>query len=555
MSSAPDSLKPEPPKPATLRARLEASALDAMQTLARTLASPLGRTAYFLVVALLVTWPLLSTSGSLNSYRDEHPLVQYEEAARKTVLDFHQAPLWDPYYCGGIDGLGTPQSRFVSPTFLLTLIFGTLRAQALVAFLFFYLGLEGTFRYARSRGATHLGAGLAAPMFALSGFFAVATALGWYQFFGFELLPWAAYGLRRAMRGERKGVAIVALSLAWIVGFGGTYPAPMAALWLAFELADEIVHARLPAKKEGEGAVTDWPRTKRSILMTAVCAVFALGVAAIRLWPIAYTLSVAPRITAPAQPRPLPVPPRATVAFEDVTFAYPTRPGAPVVDGLSLRVGKGERVAVVGPSGAGKSTLVQLILRFYDPQAGRILVDDIPLRDIDPTELRRRMAFVPQDGTLFAANARDNLRYGNWQASDEQIWEAAEHANAAEFLKKLPEGLDTFLGEGGARLSGGQRQRVAIARALLRDAPILLLDEATSALDAESERLVQQALERLMDSRTTLVIAHRLATVRSAKRIIVMDEGRIVEEGAHAALMARSGLYARLASLQFSEAA
>ncbi|MBO9498166.1 MAG: ATP-binding cassette domain-containing protein [Novosphingobium sp.] len=266
-------------------------------------------------------------------------------------------------------------------------------------------------------------------------------------------------------------------------------------------------------------------------------------------------LNEKPSIAAPARPTELPVPPRGSLAFQNVTFRYPTRLDVAAVEDFSLLVEPGETVAIVGPSGAGKSTLFQLAERFYDPQAGTIRLDGVPLTSADPAEIRRRMAFVPQDGTLFAANARDNLRYGNWQASDEQIWEAAEHANAAEFLKKLPEGLDTFLGEGGARLSGGQRQRVAIARALLRDAPILLLDEATSALDAESERLVQDALDRLMAERTTLVIAHRLATVRAADRIVVMDGGKIVEQGTHAELTKMGGLYARLASLQFDDKA
>ena len=210
---------------------------------------------------------------------------------------------------------------------------------------------------------------------------------------------------------------------------------------------------------------------------------------------------------------------------------------------------------MVGPSGAGKSTLFQLLQRFYDPEAGEIRIDGVAIPKADPSDVRARMAMVPQETVIFAASARDNLRYGNWDASDNAIWAAAEAANAAEFLRELPDGLDTFLGEGGARLSGGQRQRLAIARALLRDAPILLLDEATSALDAESEKLVQDALERLMEGRTTLVIAHRLATVRAAGRIIVMDGGRIVETGSHAELVAQGGLYARLAALQFSEAA
>lgn len=260
-------------------------------------------------------------------------------------------------------------------------------------------------------------------------------------------------------------------------------------------------------------------------------------------------------IKAPANPAPLPQPPLGSLAFEHVTFRYPTRPEVAALQDFSLEVARGETVAVVGPSGAGKSTLFQLIQRFYDPAQGIVRVDGVALPDADPADIRERIAMVPQETVIFGASARDNLRYGRWDATDDELWAAAEAANAAEFLTKLPERLDTFLGEGGARLSGGQRQRVAIARALLRDAPILLLDEATSALDAESERLVQQALERLMATRTTLVIAHRLATVRAAKRIIVMDEGRIIESGTHAGLIGQNGLYARLASLQFSEAA
>jgi ATP-binding cassette subfamily B protein len=265
-------------------------------------------------------------------------------------------------------------------------------------------------------------------------------------------------------------------------------------------------------------------------------------------------LNEQPEIRAPENPQPLPVPPRGSLAFQNVTFRYPTRPEVAAVKDFTLTVEPGETVAIVGPSGAGKSTLFQLAERFYDPQAGTVRIDGVPLTSADPAEVRRRIAFVPQEAVLFAANARDNLRYGQWEASDEAIWEAARAANAETFLRALPDGLDTFLGEGGARLSGGQRQRVAIARALLRDAPVLLLDEATSALDAESERLVQQALERLMEDRTTLVIAHRLATVRSADRIVVMEDGRIVEQGTHADLTAGGGLYARLASLQFNDA-
>ncbi|UZK66086.1 ABC transporter transmembrane domain-containing protein [Sphingomonas sp. M1-B02] len=270
---------------------------------------------------------------------------------------------------------------------------------------------------------------------------------------------------------------------------------------------------------------------------------------------LAELLAQEPDIAAPANPLPLPQPARGALSFDQVTFRYPSRPEVSALHQFSLDVQPGETVAVVGPSGAGKSTLFQLLQRFYDPEAGDIRVDGVRLPEADPAEIRARMAIVPQETVIFAASARDNLRYGAWDASDEQLWAAADAANASEFLRGLPQGLDTFLGEGGARLSGGQRQRVAIARALLRDAPILLLDEATSALDAESERLVQDALERLMQHRTTLVIAHRLATVRAAGRIIVMDEGRIVESGTHAELVTKGGLYARLAALQFNEAA
>ncbi|KQM27885.1 MULTISPECIES: ABC transporter transmembrane domain-containing protein [unclassified Sphingomonas] len=269
---------------------------------------------------------------------------------------------------------------------------------------------------------------------------------------------------------------------------------------------------------------------------------------------LADLLAQRPTIAAPANPVALPDPARGAVAFDGVTFHYPTRPEVAALSDFTLAVTPGETVAVVGPSGAGKSTLFQLIQRFYDPEAGHIAVDGVDVRDADPAVVRARIAMVPQETVIFAASARDNLRYGRWDATDEQLWAAADAANASAFLRELPQGLDTYLGEGGARLSGGQRQRVAIARALLRDAPILLLDEATSALDAESERLVQDALDRLMANRTTLVIAHRLATVRAASRIIVMEQGRIVESGRHAELIVQGGLYARLANLQFHEA-
>ena len=265
---------------------------------------------------------------------------------------------------------------------------------------------------------------------------------------------------------------------------------------------------------------------------------------------LAELLNEVPEIASPASPVIMP-PARGQLEFQHVRFRYPTRPDVAALEDFSLKVSPGETIAVVGPSGAGKSTLFQLAERFYDPEVGTVRIDGVVLTSADPAEFRQRISLVPQDTVLFAASARDNLRYGQWDASDDAIWAAAEKANAAGFLRELPEGLETYLGEGGARLSGGQRQRLAIARALLRDSPILLLDEATSALDAESEKLVQDALERLMVGRTTIVIAHRLATVRSADRIIVMDQGRIVEEGDHAKLSAAGGLYARLASLQF----
>lgn len=267
---------------------------------------------------------------------------------------------------------------------------------------------------------------------------------------------------------------------------------------------------------------------------------------------LAELLREVPEIAVPANPILLPDPARGQLSFDHINFRYPTRPELLALDDFTLKVEPGETVAVVGPSGAGKSTLFQLAQRFYDPESGTVRLDGVSLPSTDPAQIRKRMAFVPQDTVLFAASARDNLRYGNWNASDEQIWAAANQANATEFLETLTEGLNTFLGEDGARLSGGQRQRIAIARAILRDAPILLLDEATSALDANSERLVQDALDKLMIGRTTIVIAHRLATVRSADRIIVMDEGRIVEQGNHDELSSMGGLYAKLAKLQFN---
>ena len=258
-------------------------------------------------------------------------------------------------------------------------------------------------------------------------------------------------------------------------------------------------------------------------------------------------------VSDPVEPLPVPSPTHGRITFEDVSFRYPSRPKVAALDHVSLDIQPGETVAFVGPSGAGKTTIIQMILRFYDPTGGRILLDGVDLADMARDQFRRQMALVPQDPVIFAASARENVRFGRPDATDAEVEAAARAAAAHEFISELPDGYDSYVGERGVMLSGGQKQRIAIARAILRDAPVLLLDEATSALDAESERAVQQAVDDLSEGRTTLIVAHRLATVKKADRIVVMDQGRVVATGAHDALVAEGGLYARLARLQFTD--
>lgn len=264
-------------------------------------------------------------------------------------------------------------------------------------------------------------------------------------------------------------------------------------------------------------------------------------------------LDFEPAITAPPDAQSLPATSLSSISVEKLNFRYPSRPETPAIDDFSLEVASGETLAIVGPSGAGKSTLFQLLLRFYDPNSGSIKVDAVDISQVAPEEVRARIGLVPQETVIFGASARENIGYGRPGASNDDIEAAAQAAAADVFINQLPDGYDTFLGERGTRLSGGQRQRIAIARAILKDPPILLLDEATSSLDAESERAVQEALEHLMEDRTTIIIAHRLATVLKATRIVVMEHGRIVEVGSHAELVKRDSLYARLAALQFGE--
>jgi len=336
--------------------------------------------------------------------------------------------------------------------------------------------------------------------------------------------------------------------------------AGLTALVMSLVLAFVIVIVWIGAHAVLEGSMTAGQLS--SFVMYALLSAVALAAvaevwgdvqlaagAAERLFEL---LAVEPEIAIAASPVALPEPPVGLVEFEAVDFRYPTRPEVEALSGLSFRADPGETVAIVGPSGAGKSTVLRLLLRFYDPQGGAIRIDGVDLRDADPRDVRSRMSIVPQETAIFTENLKENIRYGRPDATDAAVERAAAIARVDEFVRELPRGYDTMLGENGMTLSGGQRQRVAIARAVLKDAPILLLDEATSSLDSQSERLVQQALEGLMEGRTTIVIAHRLATVRGADRILVVDGGRVVASGRHDALVAEGGLYAELARMQLS---
>ena len=368
------------------------------------------------------------------------------------------------------------------------------------------------------------------------------------QAFANETLVTGRFGsaVERAFEAARSSFAARAVLIAFVIFM--VFGSITGVLWVG---ASDVLAGRLTA-----GTLTQF-------LIFSVMAAGALA-ALSEVWSelltaagaaerLADLLETEPEVAAPAQPAALPRPARGTVAFENVSFSYPSRPELAVVTHLSFEVRKGETVAIVGASGAGKSTVFGLIGRFYDAQAGRVLVDGVDVSTVDPADLRARISLVPQDPVVFAASAADNIRFGRPDATDEEVREAARLARADGFIEALENGYETVVGERGQTLSGGQRQRVAIARAVLKDAPILLLDEATSSLDAESETLVQRALEELMVGRTTLVIAHRLATVLGADRILVMEAGHIVEEGTHRDLVARGGLYARLAKLQFDE--
>jgi ATP-binding cassette subfamily B protein len=351
-----------------------------------------------------------------------------------------------------------------------------------------------------------------------------------------------AYEAARSATGARSVLTVVAIFLAFASVIG--------VLWLG---AQDVLSGRMSGG------------TLSQFVLYAVFGASSLGQLS-EVWSevssaagaaarIAELIETKPDVKEPEQPKAMPAPPRGEIAFRSVRFAYPSRQDQPALHGLDFSVKPGETVAIVGPSGAGKSTVLQLLLRYYDPQQGQVLVDGVDVSSVSLSDLRARISLVPQEPIIFGASIYENIAYGREGATREDVIAAARRAAADEFITTLPQGYETRVGERGVTLSGGQRQRLAIARAILKDAPILLLDEATSALDAENESLVQTALENVMGARTTLVIAHRLATVLKADRILVMDEGRIVEEGTHAALVARDGLYARLARLQFETGA
>ncbi len=366
------------------------------------------------------------------------------------------------------------------------------------------------------------------------------------QAFGAEGVSTARFD--RAVEGSYRAAALAARarSLLTVVAIFLAFGSVVGVLWFG---AHEVIAGRMSGGMLSQFVLyAVFGASALGQLSEVMNEVSAAAGAAGRLSEI---LAIAPAIAAPPEPETLPQPARGAIAFERVGFAYPTRDRDAVVHDLTFAVRPGERVAIVGPSGAGKSTLFQLLTRFYDPSAGRVTIDGVDLREADPAAIRARIALVPQDPAIFSSSVADNIRFGRPGATDAEMRAAAERAAAWGFISALPDGADTLVGERGVTLSGGQRQRLAIARAILKDAPILLLDEATSALDAESETLVQRALGEVMRGRTTLVIAHRLATVVTADRILVMQDGAIVEEGTHATLLARDGLYARLARLQF----